>query len=302
MKKSTPIYVQNAIQTSMEKLWEYTQNPDIHTEWDARFTDIKYLDRKEDEPQRFLYKTNIGFGISIDGKGESVGKRHKETGERVSALKFWTDNPISLIREGRGYWKYTEKDHHIEFETQYDYDTNFGSFGRVIDRSIFRPLMGWATAWSFDALKLWLEKGWNPKLLLQKTLTYILVCLTLAVIWFYQGLVPKILTIHPQEVKMLTALSPAGIHGSTAIQIIGGLEVIFGILFLLPFQKRKLFIFHIIIMILLTIAAVSTAPGSAVHPFNPITLNIAMIFLSIIGFMNSRDLPMARNCKRTKRG
>ena len=106
-----------------------------------------------------MYKTKIGFGLEIVGEGKSIGEIRKETGERISSLKFWTDNTLSLIQIGRGYWKYTPNKEYIHFETQYDYDTRFGRIGNVIDSYIFRPLLGWATAWSFDALKLWLEKG-----------------------------------------------------------------------------------------------------------------------------------------------
>ena len=91
-------------------------------------------------------------------------------------MKFWTDNTLSLIQIGRGYWKYTPRKEHIHFETQYDYDTRFGRIGNVIDFYMFRPLLGWATAWSFDALKLWLEKGLHPRLLIRRTMTYWLVC------------------------------------------------------------------------------------------------------------------------------
>src|SRR6187401_1834980 len=34
--------------------------------------------------------------------------------------------------------------------------------GRIFDAAVFRPLMGWATAWSFDRLRLWLEEGIDP--------------------------------------------------------------------------------------------------------------------------------------------
>ena len=42
--------------TTMEKLWEYTQEPHIHTEWDARFTEISYVEKQEGEPQKFYIK------------------------------------------------------------------------------------------------------------------------------------------------------------------------------------------------------------------------------------------------------
>lgn len=60
MKKQEPIYVQTKVHSTMDELWEHTQNPDMHTEWDVRFTEITYLDKKENEAHRFLYKTKIG--------------------------------------------------------------------------------------------------------------------------------------------------------------------------------------------------------------------------------------------------
>ncbi|PEW76756.1 hypothetical protein CN424_18520 [Bacillus cereus] len=302
MKGKKPIYVSAEMNTTMEKLWEYTQEPDIHTEWDARFTKISYLEKKEGEPQKFLYKTKIGFGLEIAGEGESIGEIRKETGERISSLKFWTDNQLSLIQIGRGYWKYTPCEEQIHFETQYDYDTRFGRIGNVIDVYMFRPLLGWATAWSFDALKLWLEKGLHPRLLIRRTMTYWLVCFLIAFVWMYQGIVPKLVFTHSEEVKMLSVMIGSTEHSIFVLKIIGLLEIIFGVIWLLPFQKRKVFVVHIFMLIALTIAAGFTNIVSFTEPFNPITLNVLLVGLSIVGYINSFDLPSAKNCKRKRKG
>ncbi len=44
-----------------------------------------------------------------------------------------------------------------------DYRPRWGALGALADRLLFRPLMGWATAWSFDRLRLWLERGVTPE-------------------------------------------------------------------------------------------------------------------------------------------
>ncbi len=216
-------------------------------------------------------------------------------------MKFWTDNTLSLIRIGRGYWKYTPHKECIHFETQYDYDTRYGRIGNVIDSYMFRPLLGWATAWSFDALKLWLEKGLHPRLLIRRTMTYWLVCFLFAFVWIYQGIVPKIIFSHPEEVKMLSLI---GSNESSVfiLKMIGILEIIFGAIWVLPLPKRKIFIMHIVMLIALTIAAGWTNIASFTGPFNPITLNLLLIGLSIVGYLNSFDLPSANNCKRTRKG
>ncbi|CUB41554.1 DoxX-like family protein [Bacillus cereus] len=302
MKGKKPIYVSTEMNTTMEKLWEYTQEPHIHTEWDARFTEISYLEKQEGEPQKFLYKTKIGFGLEIAGEGESIGKIRKETGERISSLKFWTDNTLSLIQIGRGYWKYTPCKEHIHFETQYDYDTRYGRIGNVIDFYMFRPLLGWATAWSFDALKLWLEKGLHPGLLIRRTMTYWLVCFLFAFVWMYQGIFPKIIFSHPEEMKMLSAIIGSTGNSIAILKVIGMLEIIFGIIWLFPVPKQKLFILHIFMLIALTIAAGFTNIVSFKEPFNPITLNVLLMGVSIVGYINSFDLPSAKNCKRKRKG
>jgi len=151
------IYVEIPIRASMDELWEKTQNPQLHQRWDLRFTQIEYLPREYAEPQRFLYRTRVGFGLKIDGQGESVGERDGDGGERTSSLKFWSEDPKSLIKTGSGYWKYVpQRDNPrtggdarrptIQFFTWYDYETRFGAVGRLIDKCLFRPLLGSAAA------------------------------------------------------------------------------------------------------------------------------------------------------------
>ena len=217
-------------------------------------------------------------------------------------MKFWTDNQLSLIQMGRGYWKYTPNNEYIHFETQYDYDTRFGRIGNVIDSYVFRPLLGSATAWSFDALKLWLEKGLHPRLLMRRTMTYWLVCFLFAFVWLYQGIVPKMIFTHSEEVKMLSGIIGSTENSIFILKIIGLLEVIFGVTWLLPFPKQKVFIIHIFVLIALMIAAGFTNIASFTEPFNPITLNLLLIGLSIVGYINSFDLPSAKNCKRKRKG
>lgn len=164
MNRHAPsIYVEIFIRGTMQELWAKTQDPKLHERWDLRFTKIEYLPQETpDVPQRFLYATRIGFGIEIRGEGESVGDVSQSNGQRISALKFWSDDAKSLIHQGSGYWKYTPHDKGIRFETGYDYDVRFGLFGEIFDRFVFRPLIGWATAWSFDRLRLWIEQKKDP--------------------------------------------------------------------------------------------------------------------------------------------
>ena len=119
--------------------------------------------KKKENHKSFTYSRKVGPFINVEGWGKSVGTFHKEDGSRTSSLHFGTDQWISPIREGRGYWKYEPQEDGVKFLTQYDYDVNFGRVGKIADKFIFRPLIGWATALSFDVLKRWLEKGEAPR-------------------------------------------------------------------------------------------------------------------------------------------
>src|SRR5262245_58104675 len=119
LQRMPAIYVEIDIRCSMEDLWKRTQTPELHQQWDLRFTDIEYLPRPDPaQPQRFLYKTRIGFGLNVSGEGESVGT-HESNGSRSSALKFWSTDPKSLIRQGSGYWQYIPLPNGIRFLTWY---------------------------------------------------------------------------------------------------------------------------------------------------------------------------------------
>lgn len=210
------IYVEIVICAPIEQVWEHTQKPELHERWDLRFSEIVYLPRQSaTEPQRFRYTTRIGFGLQIAGEGESIGERNLANGSRSSALKFSSGDSRSIIREGSGYWKYIPIAEGIRFITWYEYRTRFGALGRLFDRFVFQPLMGWATAWSFDRLRLWLEGGVHPTQAVQQTLVNVVARVGLALIFAYHAFVPKLLAHHADEVAMLRdAGHPTGAHRS----------------------------------------------------------------------------------------
>ncbi|MFB7253838.1 hypothetical protein [Streptomyces nojiriensis] len=164
------LYVETRIRAGMDELWERSQDPAQHQRWDLRFTSIRYLPRAEGQPQRFRYATRVLPFLSVDGTGISAGERHRPDGTRVSALRFASAHPLSLLAEGSGYWRYVPGPDGIRFLTGYDYRPRWGRFGALADRLVFRPLMGWATAWSFDRLRLWCERGTTPGLALTRAI------------------------------------------------------------------------------------------------------------------------------------
>lgn len=299
--KQKPIYVELPIRASLEDVWKATQDPTRHQAWDLRFSSITYLPKEKGEPQSFLYKTNIGFGLSIAGWGESVGSHQSKEGSKTSSLRFGTDQKLSLIREGRGYWKYTQQDEHTQFLTQYDYEVRYGFVGRVVDRLIFRPMIGWATALSFDVLKRSLEKGESPLSQYLRFFISVLMVAFFSFVWLYHGLVPKLLVQHPEEVMMIQRTLGLNHNlASLVVQFIGIAEIMMAGLWVLYRKKRQLFLVQCVLFPLLTITSLIAAPHLLGAPFNPITFNGALFVLSVVGFYCSKDLPTARSCIRRR--
>ena len=134
--KRQPLYIETKIKCDLTTLWRYTQEPSIHQQWDLRFSEINYLPKDNPtEPQKFLYATRIGFGVEVNGVGESVATKTKSNGESTSVLKFSSNNNISIIRQGSGYWKYIPEADGIKFFTGYDYESRWGSLEKYLINS-----------------------------------------------------------------------------------------------------------------------------------------------------------------------
>lgn len=283
----------------LERLWQYTQTPEIHSRWDLRFTGITYLPKATpEEPQHFLYETKIGFGIKVSGKGMTSGNHNKENGESTSALKFWSDEKISLIKTGSGYWKYLPKDKGITFLTWYDYETRHGAAGKLIDRLFFRPLIGWATAWSFDSLRLWLDKDIAPEVSRRLYLLFALANFTIALSWLYHGIVPKLLYMETGELAMMQASGLLPSMEVAAVYGVGIGEILFGLLFLFLGRSRILHYINLAGLLALGITAFYAKAAVYKAPFNPATTSFGIMALSVVVLSIRRFLPDAGNCKR----
>ncbi|MFD5827888.1 hypothetical protein [Lentzea sp. NPDC060358] len=161
------LYVETVIRADLDELWTRTQEPHLHQRWDLRFSRIEHLPKTDpDAAQHFRYAVRVLPGLEVGGTGVSVGERTTRDGSRTSALRFGSTHPLSPIRSGAGYWRYVPTGDGVRFLTGYDYRPGWGA---LPDRLV-RPLMGWGTAWSFDRLRLWLERGVPPEVSLRRAL------------------------------------------------------------------------------------------------------------------------------------
>ncbi len=153
------IYVEIEIRASMDRVWELTQNPSLHSRWDARFTSITPTEQLPGGGHRFRYELRSPLH-TIAGTGTSIGERIRPDGSRTSALRFTTADRLSPLGDGRGYWRYLPSGDGVTFLTGYDYAPGWG---RLLDGILLRRLIGWMTAFSFDRLRLWAETGTEPE-------------------------------------------------------------------------------------------------------------------------------------------
>lgn len=154
---SRSIYVETIITADLDAVWTATQDPIQHVRWDLRFSEIEPTGVTEEGTARFAYSRRTWFH-TVRGTGVSLGEVSRSDGARTSALRFSTNDRWSPIRSGRGYWRYEPVPGGIRFITGYDYEAGWGPLDVLV-----RPLLGWATAWSFDRLRIWLEGDRPPE-------------------------------------------------------------------------------------------------------------------------------------------
>lgn len=153
MSATRKIVVEVELEAPVALAWERTQTPDQHLAWDLRFTEIRYLDEKDERGYLAMdYRTRVAFGIHIRGFGHYL----HSTPLRHSTFEFDSHDWKSLITRGRGIWQYDPRgEARTAFKTVYDYDVRFGLLGRILDRLFFRKLLQLATEWGFETLRQW---------------------------------------------------------------------------------------------------------------------------------------------------
>ncbi|MCM3037123.1 hypothetical protein M3579_14235 [Bacillus pumilus] len=279
--KRKPVYVETTIHAPIEKVWEHTQNPKLHEQWDLRFSTISLNEHQNEQPQSFLYEKHLGFGLSVTGTGAYRTRMMDERNERASSLNFKSSHPLSFIKEGSGYWKYIKTSDYIVFQTQFDYKTKEGKGWTWADKILFRPMIGFMTAFSFGALKTWLEKGTHPRLLLERTLAHYGICLLFAIVWLCQAIIP---------------FSHSDFDHSMSFRLFYAL---LGVAWLMPkLSKKYLFILQSMFLLMMLCIGI-LSPQTTLH--EPLVMS-AFLILSIAGMFNLKDCVDVFSIKRKRGG
>jgi hypothetical protein len=111
---------------------------------------------------------------------------------------------------------------------------------------------------------------------------------TVAGIWLYQGLVPKLLGPHRDELAMSSAFGIPPTFQASISYAAGVAEVLLGIcVLLLPRRAWPQLISAVATAVLLVFVAIYTPPY-LFGAFNPVVMNVASIALSIVAMLALR--------------
>lgn len=113
---------------------------------------------------------------------------------------------------------------------------------------------------------------------------YAICRVSVAFVWLYQGLVPKLLGPHKDEIAMNMAL---GLSEQSAIRMAafgGAVELAFGLAILVLWRHCWPLLITAFSMVGLLIFAFIAQPDLAAAAFNPVTTNVCVFALAVVGF------------------
>jgi uncharacterized membrane protein YphA (DoxX/SURF4 family) len=123
-----------------------------------------------------------------------------------------------------------------------------------------------------------------------------LVRLTLATVFIWHGLVPKILWLSPDEVAMIAVhgLPDYPLFAPPLIAAIGGVaEVLLGVALLAMWRQRWPLLLASAVLLALLLDVVLLSPHLLIQAFNPLSTNLAALALCAVAWL--AEAPSAAN-------
>lgn len=122
--------------------------------------------------------------------------------------------------------------------------------------------------------------------------TFALSRFSIALIWIYHGLVPKILFRHVSELE-LVAMGPIFVDAELTIVIAGVVEVSIGLLVLIFWKQVWPIVISLAGFSVLLLGAIALSPELAIQAFNPVTLTVSAIMFCLIQFQEMKKCAQA---------
>jgi uncharacterized membrane protein YphA (DoxX/SURF4 family) len=145
---------------------------------------------------------------------------------------------------------------------------------------------------------LWLEEGVDPALAMRQMLVHFVARAGLALVFVYQGLVPKLLAAHRDEVAMLLDSGVAADNLDVVLTMLGLAEVGFALALLIFWHRRWPSWLCLGLMFVAVVAVAVNSPQFLDAAFNPVSLNLAVASLAAVDLLVLGRLPSATRCQR----
>lgn len=110
----------------------------------------------------------------------------------------------------------------------------------------------------------------------------------IAFVWLYQGIVPKLLGPHADELRMNMALGLTEAQAHMLSYVGGGLEIGLGFLVLIFYRSRWSYFATIAVLLGLFAFTLVFVPEFVVSAFNSTTVNLAVCALAVIALKELR--------------
>jgi uncharacterized membrane protein YphA (DoxX/SURF4 family) len=292
MQSRRPIVAETTVRGDAVELWRHAQTPALHERWDARFTSIEPIGSG-----RFRYATRLGFGLAVAGWGET---RAHDDG-CGSTLRFGSERVVSLVRDGAGHWRFELAPGRTRFRTAFDYRVRWGALGRALDRLAFRPLFRWATRWSFDRLRLWIERGQEPEASRAIWLAKAAARTALGLVWLLEGIVPKLLAVAPSEIELVRRSRLFWPTPEATLAAIGIGEALVALWILSGRAERAAAAVAALGTLGFTMLCVFLEPGAIADPFGGLLKNFTLLAAAAVVWLLSPIGPKAARARGARR-
>jgi hypothetical protein len=111
---------------------------------------------------------------------------------------------------------------------------------------------------------------------------------TLALVFLWHGMVPKLLFRHADELALLRDSGLSEAAAARMVVAIGVAEVVFGLALLLAWRVRVLLLLIPVAMLAMTLSTAAGSPRFIPAAFTPITLNLCVAALAITAAVSIR--------------
>ena len=106
---------------------------------------------------------------------------------------------------------------------------------------------------------------------------------TVAFVFLYHGLVPKLLLVHPSEVDLVSATPTMGLDPVLLVRLAGVAEVALALMIVVFWQRAWPLYLAALALVFLMVATLIFVPAISVAAFNPVSLTVTTLALTWIG-------------------